>query len=143
MYSEYTLSVVNLFVSCTLQVLLPDEEPSAYFFQHSFSLRQKMLETCTNFFVGEAYLGPGETSLKIANIWKLLNIFARKLHQRFLLKPSSSDSPKIFSGNFAIFHRGVTVQKMKFSMKDFFSKCDQIRSSLIFNGKLHFCAVRI
>ena len=33
--------------------------------------------------------------------------------------------------------RGIpTVQKMKFSIKDFFSKCDQIRSFL--NGKLHF-----
>ena len=40
-----------------------------------------------------------------------------------------------------------TAQKMKFSMKDFFSKCDQIRSFLriwshllkkILNGKLHF-----
>ena len=31
----------------------------------------------------------------------------------------------------------VTTQKMKFSIKDFFSKCDQI-----LNGKLHFfCAV--
>ena len=29
-----------------------------------------------------------------------------------------------------------TSQKMKFSTKDFFSKCDQILS-----GKLHFCAV--
>ena len=29
----------------------------------------------------------------------------------------------------------ITAQKMKFSVKDFFSKCDQIRS---FNGKLHF-----
>ena len=44
-----------------------------------------------------------------------------------------------------------TAQKMKFSMKDFFSKCDQIRSFLriwshllkkILNGKLHFlCSV--
>ena len=36
-----------------------------------------------------------------------------------------------------------TAQKMKFSIKDFFSKCDQIRSFLtfteeVFNGKLHF-----
>ena len=37
---------------------------------------------------------------------------------------------------------------MKFSVKDFFNKCDQIRSvdlviftEEIFNGKLHFCAV--
>ena len=29
-----------------------------------------------------------------------------------------------------------TTQKMKFSIKDFFSKCDQIRR--ILNGKLHF-----
>ena len=44
----------------------------------------------------------------------------------------------------------VTALKMKFSIKDFFSKCDQIRSFLqiwshllkkSFNGKLHFCAV--
>ena len=45
-----------------------------------------------------------------------------------------------------------TAQKMKFSIKDFFSKCDQIRSFLadlvtfteeIPNGKLHFlCSVR-
>ena len=46
-----------------------------------------------------------------------------------------------------------TVQKLKFSIKDFFSKCDQICSFLqetadlvtfteeILNGKLHFCAV--
>ena len=34
-----------------------------------------------------------------------------------------------------------TAQKMKFSIKDFFSKCDQIRSFL--NGKLHFlCSER-
>ena len=38
----------------------------------------------------------------------------------------------------------ITAQKMKFSIKDFFSKCDQIRSVLkkfteeILNGKLHF-----
>ena len=33
-----------------------------------------------------------------------------------------------------------TAQKMKFSIKDFFSKCDQIRAftEKIFNGKLHF-----
>ena len=39
------------------------------------------------------------------------------------------------------------AQKMKFSIKDFFSKCDQIRDFVTFteeilNGKLHFCAVR-
>ena len=38
-----------------------------------------------------------------------------------------------------------TAQKMKFSIKDFFSKCDQIRRKLteeILNGKLHFlCSV--
>ena len=37
-----------------------------------------------------------------------------------------------------------TAQKMKFSNKDFFSKCDQIRRNgwthAILNGKLHFCA---
>ena len=37
-----------------------------------------------------------------------------------------------------------TAQKMKFSIKDFFSKCDQIPADLvtfteeILNGKLHF-----
>ena len=41
-----------------------------------------------------------------------------------------------------------TAQKMKFSIKDFFSKCDQIRSLVTFieeilNGKFIFCAVRI
>ena len=41
----------------------------------------------------------------------------------------------------------VTAPKMKFSIKDFFSKCDQIRSLVIFteetfNGKLHsLCSV--
>ena len=45
----------------------------------------------------------------------------------------------------------ITAQKMKFSMKDFFSKCDQISRELrilvkfteeILNGKLHFlCTV--
>ena len=39
------------------------------------------------------------------------------------------------------------AQKMKFSIKDFFSKCDQIRritfTEEILNGKLHFlCSVR-
>ena len=42
--------------------------------------------------------------------------------------------------------RSVTSQKMKFFLKDFFSKCDQIRSNAdsvtfteeILNGKLHF-----
>ena len=34
----------------------------------------------------------------------------------------------------------ITAQKLKFPIKDFFSKCDQIRS--ILNGKLHFlCSV--
>ena len=33
--------------------------------------------------------------------------------------------------------RTCTSQKMNFSIKDFFSKCDQIRSYLL-NGKLHF-----
>ena len=38
----------------------------------------------------------------------------------------------------------ITEQKMKISIKDFFSKCDQIRRKLvtftgeILNGKLHF-----
>ena len=46
---------------------------------------------------------------------------------------------------------GITAQKMKFSIKDCFSKCDQIRrkrllkkvtfTKEIFNGKLHFCAL--
>ena len=43
-----------------------------------------------------------------------------------------------------------TAQKMKFSIKDFFSKCDQIADSDlvtftedIFKGKLHFCAVTV
>ena len=41
----------------------------------------------------------------------------------------------------------ITAQKMKFSITDFFSKCDQIRRKLKFteeicNGKLHFlCSV--
>ena len=38
----------------------------------------------------------------------------------------------------------VITQKMKFSIKDFFSKCDQIRTFTeeILNGKLHFlCSV--
>ena len=41
-----------------------------------------------------------------------------------------------------------TAQKMKFSIKDFFSKCDQnfpvdlvILTEEILNRKLHFCAV--
>ena len=47
----------------------------------------------------------------------------------------------------AAFRKCTTVQKMRFSVKDFFSKCDQIRSILwmlqllneeILNGKLHF-----
>ena len=42
----------------------------------------------------------------------------------------------------------TTAQKMKFSIKDFFSKCDQIRrvtfTEEILNGKLHFlCSVSI
>ena len=32
------------------------------------------------------------------------------------------------------FYKTITAQKMKFSIKDFFSKCDQIRTSF-------FCAV--
>ena len=35
-------------------------------------------------------------------------------------------------------HNFVTTQKMKFSIKDFFSKCDQIRSKL---ENFIFCAV--
>ena len=34
-----------------------------------------------------------------------------------------------------------TTQKMKFSIKDFFSKCDQIRRKL--HGKLHFLCSKI
>ena len=45
----------------------------------------------------------------------------------------------------------ITAQKMKFSIKDFFSKCDQIQFPAdlvtfvekILNGKLHFCALYI
>ena len=41
-----------------------------------------------------------------------------------------------------VFLRTDTVQKIKFSIKDFFSKCDQIRMVIftdeILNGKLHF-----
>ena len=52
-----------------------------------------------------------------------------------------------------LFYIILTAQKMKFSIKDFFNKCNQIRSFLqfpvdlvtfteeILNGKLHFCAV--
>ena len=43
-----------------------------------------------------------------------------------------------------------TTHKMKFSIKDFFSKCDQIRTAdlitsteEILNGKPHFCAVLV
>ena len=38
-----------------------------------------------------------------------------------------------------------TAQKMKFSIKDFFSKCDQIQVTFteeILNGKLHLCEVQ-
>ena len=43
-------------------------------------------------------------------------------------------------------HLVFSAQKMKLSLKDFFSKCDQIRDLFTFteeilNGKLHFCAV--
>ena len=31
-----------------------------------------------------------------------------------------------------------TAQKMKFPIKDFFGKCDQIRTEEVPNGKLHF-----
>ena len=30
---------------------------------------------------------------------------------------------------------------MKFSIKDFLSKCDQLRNKLVLNGKLHFLYV--
>ena len=37
-----------------------------------------------------------------------------------------------------------TAQKMKFSIKYFFSKCDQIRSTEeILNGKLHFLCSQV
>ena len=36
-----------------------------------------------------------------------------------------------------------TAQEMKFSIKDFLSKCDQIRSGEILNGKLHFLCSEI
>ena len=36
-----------------------------------------------------------------------------------------------------------TTKKMKFSIKDFFSKCEQTRSFLKFNGKLYFLCVVI
>ena len=37
-----------------------------------------------------------------------------------------------------------TAQKMKFSIKDFFSECDQICTEEILSGKLHFlCSVNI
>ena len=38
--------------------------------------------------------------------------------------------------------RPFTAQKMKFSTKDFFSKCDHTFTEEILNGKLHFlCSV--
>ena len=60
------------------------------------------------------------------------------------------------SSSTSMFHRVLptsfwwsdTAQKMKFSINDFFSKCDQIQSFLItfteeiFNGSFIFCAVR-
>ena len=49
---------------------------------------------------------------------------------------------KVISQNVVYY---TAAQKMKFSIKDFFSKCDQIRRKLteeILNGKLHFlCSV--
>ena len=36
-----------------------------------------------------------------------------------------------------------TAQKMKFSIKDFFSKCDVTFTEEVLNGKLHFCVVLI
>ena len=35
-----------------------------------------------------------------------------------------------------------TAQKMKFSVKDFFIKCDVRFTEKILNGKFHFCAVK-
>ena len=40
-----------------------------------------------------------------------------------------------FFSDFALL---ITAQKMKFSLNDFFSKCDQIFTEEILNGKLHF-----
>ena len=54
---------------------------------------------------------------------------------------------KIYMSNGLTLLIHFTAQKMKFSITDFFSKCDQIRRKLgtftaeIRNGKLHFCAV--
>ena len=68
-------------------------------------------------------------------------IFEKTQHKKMVISiwialRVASDSPKT-----------CTAQKMKFCMKDFFSKCDQIRRKLrilvtlteeILNGKLHF-----
>ena len=41
------------------------------------------------------------------------------------------------------FKQSSSAQKLKFSIKDFFSKCDQIRSFLRIWSQLQFCAVQL
>ena len=43
----------------------------------------------------------------------------------------------------ALYHKTYTSQKMKFSIKNFFSKCGSTFSEEILNGKFHFlCSVK-
>ena len=53
--------------------------------------------------------------------------------------PSKDEGPSEIGNNMSmVLDTRNTAQKMKFSINDFSSKCDQIRSFLGINGKLHF-----
>ena len=55
------------------------------------------------------------------NFWDL-----SKAHDHVVIKLSAPDKLCLMHSSL----RAVTAQKMKFSIKNFFSKCDQIRSFL-------------
>ena len=70
-------------------------------------------------------------------IWKKIHVLKICHHKKSSFQCEFYDNVCLLSG-------GFTAQKMKFSIKDFFSKCDQIIVDLatfteeISNGKLHF-----
>ena len=69
---------------------------------------------------------PQDEQIGLRQKWSFLLIFSLFLTQQWASLPNFVTGYQ-FGGNYQRFLVQPTEQKMKFSIKDFFSKCDQIR----------------
>ena len=95
-----------------------------------------------NISIRNKFLGICQIINKMELFGKIVNGY--KSFLCILLKSISRDKSKSICLKRVQLFNKRTAQKMKFSVKDFFSKCDQFPADLvtftekIFNGKLHF-----